>query len=60
LEILDALTTHRQGSTLLLIAHRFGSLRHCDLILEIQAGAIARSGTYDELMAVRDLRQAAW
>ncbi len=60
LEIIDALMKRRQGSTILLIAHRFGSLRHCDLIFEIQAGAIARSGTYDELMSARDLRQAGW
>lgn len=60
LEIIDALMKHRQGRTILLIAHRLGSLRHCDLIFEIQAGAVARCGTYDELKAARDLRQTAW
>ncbi len=59
LAIIDALMKHRQGSTILLIAHRFGSLRHCDLIFEIQAGTIARSGTYDDFMSARELRQAS-
>ncbi|HEY3658077.1 MAG TPA: ABC transporter ATP-binding protein [Steroidobacteraceae bacterium] len=50
-EIIDTLVKYRRGRTILLIAHRFGSLRHCDLIVELQGGAIARSGTYDELIA---------
>jgi HlyD family secretion protein len=49
-EIIDALVKYRRGRTILLIAHRFSSLRHCDLIVELRGGAIARSGTYDDLL----------
>jgi ATP-binding cassette, subfamily B, bacterial PglK len=49
-EIIDALVKHRRGRTILLIAHRHASLRHCDLVFELNRGAIVRGGTYDELM----------
>ena len=54
-EIIDALVKHRRGRTILLIAHRHTSLRHCDLVFELNRGAIVRGGPYDELMTASGL-----
>lgn len=37
--------------TILLIAHRLGTVRHCDFIVELGAGRIVAQGTFDELLA---------
>jgi ABC-type multidrug transport system fused ATPase/permease subunit len=58
-EIVDTLVKHRRGRTILLIAHRRTSLRHCDLIFELNRGAVVRCGTYDELMAASAVPYAA-
>jgi HlyD family secretion protein len=57
-DIADALAGLRRTRTILLIAHRFNTLRHCDLIVELKNGRIFRSGTYDELLALQDTRAA--
>ncbi|HEV7441651.1 MAG TPA: ABC transporter ATP-binding protein [Steroidobacteraceae bacterium] len=57
-DIADALVGLRRNRTILLIAHRFSTLRHCDLIVELKSGRIFRSGTYDELLAPQDTRAA--
>ncbi|MGA8094046.1 MAG: ABC transporter ATP-binding protein [Steroidobacteraceae bacterium] len=51
--IIDALQTIRAGRTIILTAHRLTSLRHCDVILELEKGRIVRSSTYPELCARR-------
>jgi ATP-binding cassette, subfamily B, bacterial PglK len=48
-EIIGTLNMLRPTRTLLLIAHRFSALRHCDIIHELRNGKIVRSGTYAEL-----------
>jgi ABC-type multidrug transport system fused ATPase/permease subunit len=50
-EIVDSLVTLRGDRTVLLIAHRFSTLRHCDQIIELDGGRIVRSGSYEELLA---------
>lgn len=45
-DITDMLAAHRQDQTILLVAHRLGALRHCDVIYELAEGRIARSGSY--------------
>jgi ATP-binding cassette, subfamily B, bacterial PglK len=42
-EIMDALHSLGRELTVVLIAHRLNSLRHCDVILELEQGRIARS-----------------
>lgn len=37
--------------TILVIAHRLSTLRNCDLIVELQAGKIKRTGTFQEMVA---------
>lgn len=53
-EIIDMLAAQRGGRTIVLIAHRLASLRHCDWVYELAHGRIARSGTYDELSVAWD------
>ena len=43
------------GRSVLLISHRFATVRTADRIHVMRAGAIAESGTHDELMAARGL-----
>jgi HlyD family secretion protein len=57
--IVDTLQALRRDRTILLIAHRRTTLRHCDLIFELEAGRLIRSGKYDELMATPEVC-AAW
>ena len=38
------------GRTVIIIAHRLATVRHCDRILVIQDGRIAEDGTYDALL----------
>ncbi len=51
--IIDALQTIRAGRTIILTAHRLRSLRHCDIILEIEKGRVVRRSSYAELCARR-------
>ncbi|MET7403007.1 ABC transporter ATP-binding protein [Dactylosporangium sp. NPDC005572] len=41
----------RDGRMVVLITHRLGSVRYADRIYVLDAGAVAESGTHDELMA---------
>ncbi|HET9254263.1 MAG TPA: ABC transporter ATP-binding protein, partial [Pseudonocardiaceae bacterium] len=44
-----------QGRTVLLISHRFSSVRHADRIYVLERGRIAEHGSHDELMDRRGL-----
>ncbi|MFL6604188.1 MAG: ABC transporter ATP-binding protein [Steroidobacteraceae bacterium] len=57
-DIAEALVGLRRNRTILVIAHRFSTLRNCDVIVELKSGRIVRSGTYDELLAPQDTRLA--
>jgi HlyD family secretion protein len=50
-EIVDALCTLQPRRTVIMISHRISSLRHCDLLFELAAGAVVRSGSYAELVS---------
>ena len=47
---LDSIAANR---TMILIAHRLSTVRHCDMILVMDRGQVVESGTHDELMAIR-------
>ena len=36
--------------TILLIAHRLTTVRHCDIIVELEHGRVAAQGTYEQLL----------
>jgi ATP-binding cassette subfamily C protein len=48
-ELIRALERLRGDRTIIIVAHRLTTVRHCDRILMVTDGAIADSGTYDEL-----------
>ncbi len=48
--IQETLSTLLKGRTSLVIAHRLSTIRNADLILVIEAGCIAESGTHAELL----------
>jgi ATP-binding cassette, subfamily B, bacterial PglK len=49
-EIMATLDVLRGSRTIILIAHRLRSVRSCDLIVELQDGRLAASGTFNELL----------
>jgi ATP-binding cassette subfamily B protein len=48
--IQEAISELCRGKTLLVIAHRLGTIRHADKILVVSGGTIAQQGTHEELM----------
>jgi ATP-binding cassette, subfamily B, bacterial PglK len=53
--VMDALNNFNDRKTIILIAHRFSTVRSCDQIFLLDDGRVAESGTYDELMGSSDL-----
>ncbi len=53
--LFDTIRELRQGRTVLLISHRFSTVRSADRIYVLKGGTIVESGTHDELMALRQL-----
>lgn len=49
--IMDNLDQIASGRTMIMIAHRLSTVRHSDVILVIDKGMLAESGTHDELLA---------
>jgi ATP-binding cassette subfamily B protein len=54
-ELFDRIRTLLAGRTVLLISHRFSSVRSADRIYVLDAGRIVESGDHDELMALGGL-----
>ena len=48
--VLDAMGTLSSELTVVLIAHRLTTVRHCDVIIELEHGKVVAQGTYDELL----------
>jgi ABC-type multidrug transport system fused ATPase/permease subunit len=49
--ILDALDTLMVGRTTFMIAHRLSTVRHADVILVVDGGAIVEQGSHEQLLA---------
>lgn len=48
--IQDILQNELNGRTVIIIAHRLATIRHCDRIIVLNDGKIAEDGTHDQLM----------
>jgi len=49
----EALTRLMEGRTTLLIAHRFSTIMHADLIIVVEGGRVIESGTHTQLLALQ-------
>jgi ABC-type multidrug transport system fused ATPase/permease subunit len=48
--VMESIETLSSGLTILIVAHRLTTLRGCDRIIELEGGAVARVGTYEEIV----------
>ncbi|MCF6368156.1 ABC transporter ATP-binding protein [Rhizobium halophilum] len=55
--VMDAIEQLGREKTVVIVAHRFNTIRSCDLICLMDKGTIAGSGRYEELMAHNALFQ---
>ena len=49
-EVIDAIKAADGLAIVVIVAHRLGTVRHCDLIVELSDGRVTAFGTYEELM----------
>ncbi|MDA7840054.1 ABC transporter ATP-binding protein/permease [Luminiphilus sp.] len=49
--VMEALYNLDQDVTVILIAHRLSTVRHCDQIYLLESGGVVASGTYDDLLS---------
>jgi ABC-type multidrug transport system fused ATPase/permease subunit len=52
--VMEAIDSLSPDLTILIVAHRLTTLKGCDLIVELDSGAIARVGSYREMVEVTD------
>lgn len=50
LAVMQAIESLSQDLTVLIIAHRLSTLRNCTCVVELNAGSVARIGTYSEIV----------
>ena len=53
--VMEAIGALDRNLTLIMIAHRLSTLRDCDIIVEIDAGRIARAGAAEEILSGADI-----
>jgi ATP-binding cassette subfamily B protein len=49
--VMEAIDGLDRDLTILLIAHRLTTVKHCDVIVELDKGRVSAQGSYDELLA---------
>lgn len=59
-EIFERLFDHIEGKTVLIISHRFSTVRRADKILVIDEGVLIESGTHDELIELQGVYAKAF
>ncbi len=53
-EFMEALEAAAQVKTLVIIAHRFNTVRNCDTIILLEGGRVEATGSYEELLQNND------
>ena len=48
--VMDAVNKLRKNITIILIAHRLNTVRHCDIIFNIEKGQLKTQGSFDQLI----------
>lgn len=48
--VVEAIRNLRGKKTVIVIAHRLTTVKHCDIIYKLEAGRVVASGTYDEVV----------
>lgn len=56
--VTDALQTLFHAKTIIIIAHRLGTVKHVDRIYLLESGRVADEGTYEELLARSEMFRA--
>ena len=57
--VMDAIEALDRNLTIVLVAHRLTTVRHCDTIVELTGGRAAAYGSYDEFVRIRPSFQPA-
>jgi ATP-binding cassette, subfamily B, bacterial PglK len=52
--VMDAVQNLAHVKTIVIVAHRLSTVRHCDNILLMEGGVVAAQGTYDDLVLQND------
>jgi ABC-type multidrug transport system fused ATPase/permease subunit len=52
---MDAVRSLEHKITIIMIAHRLSTVKHCDKIFFLEKGKIKAQGTYDELMQQNEI-----
>jgi ABC-type multidrug transport system fused ATPase/permease subunit len=53
-DVMHAIRSADKNLTVIIVAHRLTTVRHCDRIYELRRGKVAASGTYTELLRTSD------
>jgi ATP-binding cassette, subfamily B, bacterial PglK len=49
-EVMSSIEGLKRGLTILIIAHRITTVRHCDVIVELDEGRVVAQGTFEQLI----------
>lgn len=49
--MVDSISGLDQEKTILIVAHRLSTVRHCDIIFELDKGRLVAQGTYEQLLS---------
>ncbi|HLB43565.1 MAG TPA: ABC transporter ATP-binding protein [Gammaproteobacteria bacterium] len=52
-EVINSIQTLRGIKTLIVIAHRMSTIRHCNVIYKLEAGRVIANGSYEEVVELK-------
>jgi ABC-type multidrug transport system fused ATPase/permease subunit len=52
--VMESVAALGGAKTIIMVAHRLSTVRHCDEIFLLEGGKLAARGTYDELIKTND------